>query len=233
MGQCQAGGTIQYFPSSSQRRYESQWRHWRFTLKPLNLSYSDFEKFFCVYCMLDPELKGYVRVEDVVKYLDIHSEKYMTKMLSQFDDDVKGRLDFVQFVLCIWSYCTEHHSSLVAYSITTLLKGGDESAKVETAAARGLLMDIFLSMGRTKKSIQEYERNLDYLFAPYPNVLAKGDTMSLVLFNPVLSLASTALQKHVRDVFLGENVWAAIMALPICMPDDRRVSLNDFKQKVC
>jgi hypothetical protein len=195
------------------------------------MDYSDFDKFFRIFSSLDEGQTGFVKLEEVLQHLQITSTSYMSKMLGQFDENHTGYLDFMQFVLGVWNYCSEHHICLMSFSIKLLLQDAAESLDVDKVELKTLLMEIYCSLKRTRKQISHYEEDLTKLLAPYPSKLSRTDTLSLILFNPVLSLASTALQGHIREQILGLRAWRAIVGVPVSMPDGRKLKPTEFKEK--
>ena len=48
-------------------------------------------------------------------FLDVERTRFTKRIFSIFDDDKSGQIDFREFVLSIWNYCTLGKSSLSEY----------------------------------------------------------------------------------------------------------------------
>jgi Ca2+-binding EF-hand superfamily protein len=50
-------------------------------------------------------------------FLDVERTRFTKRIFSIFDDDKSGEIDFREFVLSIWNYCTLGKTSLSKLSI--------------------------------------------------------------------------------------------------------------------
>ena len=48
-------------------------------------------------------------------FLDVERARFTKRIFSIFDNDKSGQIDFREFVLSIWNYCTLGKSSLSEY----------------------------------------------------------------------------------------------------------------------
>lgn len=233
MGQCG------HCAISRDNRRTKLWKHWKFTFEALHLKRTDFDRFFELFCGIDISGEGYVTIAQLLKYLRIVNNSYLEKVFALFANGKTGSLDFIQFVLAIWNYCTEHHSCLAAFSVRLILLSNNSNVNavnaagdVNKAALRSLFLDIYSSLKHSSSDKRYFENAMDRVFAVFPEFLTRADVTTVILFNPVLTLPATLLQRHVRDYFGGQKLWNRIVGMPVSMPDGTRLRLVDFKEKV-
>lgn len=79
-------------------------------LKPffssLNLSENDIERLHDVFNNIDPLGKGRVLYDDLLYFLELDRTPFNERVLCMFDNDQSGMMDFLEFVMTMWNYCT-------------------------------------------------------------------------------------------------------------------------------
>lgn len=51
-------------------------------------------------------------IHQLLMFLDVERTRFTKRIFSIFDDDKSGEIDFREFVLSIWNYCTLGKTSL-------------------------------------------------------------------------------------------------------------------------
>ena len=49
---------------------------------------------------------GSIEVKEMLVHFDIERTKFTRRVFGIFDDDNSGSIDFHEFVLALWNYCT-------------------------------------------------------------------------------------------------------------------------------
>ena len=89
---------------------------WEKQLESFGISNRDIVKFFRVFMKITNEVDEVI-VSDVVTYLDVDGGTFVAKLLTalktELIENVKGiKIDFSEFILSIWSFCSIQTSSL-------------------------------------------------------------------------------------------------------------------------
>ena len=85
---------------------------WLADFKELRITDSDVEKCFKVYRKIDADGSGAVSIEEMLIYLEIEPTAFSRRVFSIFDLNKSGKVDFREFVLSMWNYCTLSNATL-------------------------------------------------------------------------------------------------------------------------
>lgn len=66
------------------------------------------KKFRCI----DKDDSGSIQLIELLNYLDIERTTYTEKVFGMFDIDRSGHVDFPEFAIGLWNYCTLESNTL-------------------------------------------------------------------------------------------------------------------------
>ena len=72
----------------------------------MQLSKSVVRKLFYAFKKFDMDGSGSIGLVELLTQLDLPRTKFTEKVFSIFDDDGSGEIEFKEFVLSVWNYCT-------------------------------------------------------------------------------------------------------------------------------
>lgn len=73
--------------------------------------------------------------------LDIERTKFSMRVFSIFDEDSSGEIDFREFVLALWNYCTLGRATLVLFAFDLYDK--DSSGEISSDEVIQMLIDVY------------------------------------------------------------------------------------------
>lgn len=85
----------------------------------MKLSKNDVLQLHKTFQKVDFDHSGSVDIVEMLTLLDVERTKFTEHVFTVFDSDGSGKIDFKEFVLALWNYCTIGQSSLG--SIKTIL----------------------------------------------------------------------------------------------------------------
>jgi len=65
---------------------------------------------------MDKDSSGSISVLEMLNFLDVDRTKFTKRVFSTFDADRSGKIDFREFVVTLWNYCTLGRSSLIHFA---------------------------------------------------------------------------------------------------------------------
>lgn len=65
-----------------------------------------------IFQSVDKDKSGYVSTQELFEHLAVQSTYFRDRVFSIFDEDGSGKIDFSEFVLSLWNYCTLSKASL-------------------------------------------------------------------------------------------------------------------------
>ena len=72
----------------------------------MKLTRSEVLQMYKIFCKVDFDGSGYVDVVELLTLLDVERTRFTEHVFSVFDGDHTGQIDFREFVLAMWNYCT-------------------------------------------------------------------------------------------------------------------------------
>jgi Ca2+-binding EF-hand superfamily protein len=95
--------------SSMEKKIPKGWYRQFLALK---LSKSEVKQLFKIYRKIDSDNSGSIDIIEMLTYLDIENTTFNQRVFSIFDMNRSGKVDFREFVLSLWNYCTLGNATL-------------------------------------------------------------------------------------------------------------------------
>lgn len=121
---------------------EPQLAQFRPLFEAFQLSSRDIRRLYEVFCTLDVDESGLVSTKELFGYLDAkESTKFCDRVFTLFDEDQSGQIDFREFVVALWNYCTLSHSSLIIFAFDVY--DTDETGELSPSEVELMLKDLY------------------------------------------------------------------------------------------
>jgi hypothetical protein len=91
---------------------ESIRREWMDVFKAMKLQHGEVKAMFAIYNRVDSDRSGSIDVVELLTLLDIERTAFTERIFSAFDKDHTGKIDFYEFVVSLWKFCTLGNGSL-------------------------------------------------------------------------------------------------------------------------
>ncbi len=72
----------------------------------MQLSEREVRKLYNEFRKVDMDNSGSIGLPELLAHLDLPVTPFTEKVFSIFDDDGSGEIDFKEFVMTLWNYCT-------------------------------------------------------------------------------------------------------------------------------
>lgn len=69
-------------------------------------------KLYGIFQAIDLDHSGSIGLKELLTHIDLNENKFSRRVFSIFDEDGSGQIDFREFVLSVWNYCTLSKHSL-------------------------------------------------------------------------------------------------------------------------
>jgi hypothetical protein len=84
----------------------AQFKEWNKQFKVMQLSKNELRKMYKIYVKVDVDKSGTIGLPELLAHIDLERTRFTEKIFSIFDTDKSGEIDFKEFVLSLWNYCT-------------------------------------------------------------------------------------------------------------------------------
>lgn len=98
-----AGSRAALYKKLSQK---PEFRVWSKKFDALCIHPSEVKKLFYVFAKADFDGGGTIDLIELLTAIDLERTPFTERVFAIFDDDNSGKIDFGEFVLALWNYCT-------------------------------------------------------------------------------------------------------------------------------
>ena len=85
---------------------------WMTTFRAMKLTYPEIMKLFELYSLVDVDHNGEIDIVELLTLLDIEQTKFAERTFVAFDEDKSGQINFYEFVVSLWKFCTLPRGSI-------------------------------------------------------------------------------------------------------------------------
>ncbi|KAJ1459389.1 hypothetical protein M885DRAFT_58880 [Pelagophyceae sp. CCMP2097] len=115
-------------------------RH-RDTFKSLKLSEDAVARLHKVFRKIDQDGSGQIDLWELLDHLDLQRSKFAKRVFSIFDEDGTSTIDFREFVVTLWQYCTLGRAQLVLFAFD--LYDRDSSGEIDVEELNAMLKELY------------------------------------------------------------------------------------------
>ena len=178
----------------------------------------DIGRLYRVYRKIDVDGGGDIELAELLAYLDLDKTRFTKRIFSLFDEDKSGRIDFKEFVLSLWNYCTLTKASLVLFAFDLYDK--DASGNITNNEVLDMLSDLYGPRFRSNPQARLIAAELDALEALDGDISIE-DFREFSRTHPALLFLAYQMQESIQKNVLGKNFWN--------MYCERRIELSKGK----
>jgi Ca2+-binding EF-hand superfamily protein len=87
----------------------------------LQLTSRDVGRLYNIFQKVDVDGSGTIALAELLAHIDVERTQFSQRVFSIFDEDGSGEIDFREFVLALWNYCTLSRATLGERGYLSLL----------------------------------------------------------------------------------------------------------------
>lgn len=87
-------------------------KKYRRQFEALQLSRREVNKLYKIFRKADVDGSGTIALIELLCHIDVERTAFTERVFSIFDEDGSGEIDFREFVLALWNYCTLSRATL-------------------------------------------------------------------------------------------------------------------------
>ncbi len=106
---------------------------WGKKFEALQIKNPEIKKFIKAFAKADLDGGGTIGLMELLVTLDVEKTPFTKRVFSIFDDDSSGEIDFGEFVLALWNYCTLSKVALAMFAFDLYDTGNMKMRKTPSA----------------------------------------------------------------------------------------------------
>ncbi|KAG7389552.1 hypothetical protein PHYPSEUDO_010197 [Phytophthora pseudosyringae] len=139
--------------------------------------------------------------------LDLKRSRFSEKAFSVMDRNGSGEVDFIEFVLAVWNYCSFNHASLVRFAFD--LYDVDGSGEIEHDEVVRCVREVWGSAWESSPSAHKIVEKLDTIMENTANNrLSANLFQEFAIRHPMLLFPAFELQMEIQRKVLGKRFWS-------------------------
>ena len=164
----------------------------------INLLYTKFME-------IDVDRSGEIDLEEFYQFFNIDRTPFGDRCFAIMDEDGSGRVDFREFTVCVWNYCSYNLTGLVKFAFGMFDLDG--SGVIEVHEMKELVAHVW---GDHWESNVRVQRIIDNLEDAKDSSITFADFQSFNKRYPALLMPAFLMQESMRDQLYGARWWDMI-----------------------
>eukprot|EP01032_Pedospumella_encystans_P031606 gene31606-35683_t len=119
----------------------AQFQEWMSQFQAMQLSKSEVRTLYYIFARVDFDKSGQIALAELLAHIDLERTRFTERIFSIFDADGSGEIDFREFVLSLWNYCTLTKATLDMFAFDLYDKDG--SGELSGKEVTQMLQDIY------------------------------------------------------------------------------------------
>jgi Ca2+-binding EF-hand superfamily protein len=96
--------------------YTKRPNRWKKIFESLRLTEQDLQLLYRVFLDVDIRGTGTIDINELMAYMGVEHTRFLTRAFSLFDYDGSNEIDFSEFVIALWNYCSLSYNTLGVFS---------------------------------------------------------------------------------------------------------------------
>ncbi|CAM9439632.1 unnamed protein product [Pylaiella littoralis] len=207
----------------------SMWaRKYRHDFEALQLSEEQVRLMWDEYCKIDEDKSGEISLWELFEALDMKQSKFTKRIFRIFDEDGSGSVDFREFVMSLWNYCTLSKAALIMFAFD--LYDNDNSGEIDLGEVELLLKEVY---GREFQSSTQAQTIMAKLRGGDLGIERNINVDQFREFcrtHPAVLYPAFVLQTQIQVKILGSKFWLACSNARIKLSNGEYVSTAGILQ---
>jgi len=178
---------------------------WVESFEALQFKKKDLLQMEKIFGRIDDSADGRVDLMELLDFFDLKNSTFAKRTFAIFDEDSSGTIDFREFVLSLWNFCSCTDSALRLFAFD--LYDADGSGKIEKSEVSDMLKEVY---GDAFESSQHASRLMDKvqkIAGGNSNFISLDTFNTFAKDNPALLFPAFDMQRIIQKKILGPDFW--------------------------
>jgi len=174
----------------------------------LGLGEKHIWEFYKVFRQIDKDNSLTITVDELLGHLRTEETPFARRIFSIFDEDGNNNIDFREFVITMWNYCTLAKNALIMFAFD--LYDFDSSGKIDIREIKLMLEEIYGSSfenNRHAMKVMEKIKLLNEGRTCSDSDITLDQFRQFVATHQSLLWPAFVMQEHLRRMVCGRRFW--------------------------
>lgn len=187
----------------------------------LGINEHESRQLFKFFSKIDVDASGSIQKLELLDFLDIDRTIFSRQVFSAMDEDGNGNIDFREFVISLWNYCTLGHDALTLFTFDIYDTNCDN--KINLKEMEKLLKDLYgkkyQSNDYAMKLFHKVELDHEIQFLEFRDFCRKHNCILFPAFE---------IQRRIQKKVLGKSFWKRLSQKRLVMIGDKAFHTKDL-----
>lgn len=171
---------------------------------------------------------GRVDLMELLDYVELKNNAFARRTFSIFDEDKSGTIDFREFVLSLWNFCSCTDAALRMFAFD--LYDSDSSGKIEAREVEMMLRDVYGEAYEASAHASRLTTKVHSMCSHNGNSISIETFIMFARDNPATLFPAFEMQRKLQMRFMGVPFWAEHLErrVEICAGSKSYVSVKQI-----
>ncbi|GMH63945.1 hypothetical protein TL16_g03846 [Triparma laevis f. inornata] len=179
--------------------YQPDNQDWEITFGALGLDYRTINKFWKIFYKMNKTHDGEVSIIEFMNYFDLNRTPYVVKCFAYCDTVGGGEMDFLEFIVSVWNFCTLDARTLTNFTFD--LYDLDDDGEIAYDEIEAMIKELYGIGWDTSSLAREALNELALLSEKY------GGGIPLDAFIRMLLFPAFCIQRVIQEKCGGVEYW--------------------------
>ena len=178
----------------------------RATFESLGLKEDDVARLHEQFLLIDKDSSGSIELWEMLDHLDLKRNRFAKRVFAIFDVDGSNEIDFREFVVALWQYCTLGRPQLVMFAFD--LYDRDSSGAIDFDEFNAMLKELYGKRYAKNSTAVNLLRHINQLTKKHDT--DEVDVEAFAEFcrtHPAMLVPAFSMQQTLRERILGGAWW--------------------------
>ncbi len=176
------------------------------TFESLGLKEDDVARLHEQFLRIDKDGSGTIELWEMLDHLDLKRNRFAKRVFAIFDVDGSNEIDFKEFVVALWQYCTLGRAQLIMFAFD--LYDRDSSGAIDFEEFNTMLKELYGRRYAKNQIALNLLRHINELNKRHDTEEVDVETFAaFVKSHPALLQPAFSMQQTLRERILGGAWW--------------------------
>ncbi|CAM9381646.1 unnamed protein product, partial [Laminaria digitata] len=181
-----------------------------------------------LFLQVDEDGSGEISLWELFEALEMKQSKFTKRIFRIFDEDGSGSIDFREFVMSLWNYCTLSKAALIMFAFD--LYDNDNSGEIDIGEVELLLKEVYGREFHTSSQAQAIMTKLKSGDNDMERDINVDSFREFCRTHPAVLYPAFVLQTQMQEKILGSKFWASCGSSRVKLSDGKYIDIADILQ---